>query len=107
MDSGIEFSKNKGQMKEIEPGAPITLFLRRTSFSSLAERIEQDYYQMDVPRFRYPTSLMLKLVVVKCFRTLSCAGTIQLLTPQDCMHLDMPRYDRGFRIPHPVHSTIL
>jgi hypothetical protein len=102
MDSTVEFSENKGQMKEIEPGTPITLFLSRTSLSSLVESIEQDYYQMDVPRFRYPTSIMLKLVAVKCFRKLSYARTIQFLTLQDCVHLDMPRDETGFRIPHPA-----
>jgi hypothetical protein len=49
---------------------------------TIAETVEREYYDLETPRRHYPVVVMLKLLVIRCFRGFSYARTTQLLTPE-------------------------
>ena len=68
----------------ITQGTLLSSFLASPVLETIAETIECEYYDQNTPRQHYPAVVMLKLLVIKCFRKLSYARTIQTLTEEDC-----------------------
>jgi len=77
----------------------LSFFLASPVLETIAETIEREYYDQETPRRHYPALLMLKLLVIKCFRKLSFARTIQTLTEEDCANLGISLDDP---LPHPA-----
>jgi hypothetical protein len=100
MDSSIEFSEKAGRIKEIEQGTSISEFLSSSYLHTIAQTIEREYYPTGSTRFRYPVHLLLKLLIIKCFRKQSYARTIHLLTDEDCFHLGAELGQDGYIIPN-------
>lgn len=83
MDTLHEFLNEVGLSGEIPPGTLVSTFLCSPVLERIAETIEREYYDRETPRHHYPAVLMLKLLIIKCFRKSSYARTVQLLTPED------------------------
>jgi hypothetical protein len=80
---------------------PISQFLNYIDWFPLLKYIEEHGYSKGGKHFRYDPLLMLKLVVVKCFRQLTYRDTIASLSEQDCRNLGSPRTGDGYHLPAP------
>ncbi len=100
MDSSIEFSAKEGRIKEIERGHSLSEFLSSSYLHTIAQTIEREYYAPGSTRFRYPVLLLLKLLIIKCFRKQSYARTMHLLTYEDCFHLGVELGEEGYILPN-------
>ncbi len=99
MASFIE-PQHEGILPDTMPqGILLLSFLASPALETFAETIEREYYDQKTPRQHYPAVLMLKLLVIKCFRKLSYARTIQTLTEEDCDNLGISLEDS---LPHPA-----
>ncbi len=76
----------------------LSFFLASPVLETIAETIEREYYDQETPRQHYPALLMLKLLVIKCFRKLFFARTIQTLTEENC---DNPGISLDDPLPNP------
>jgi hypothetical protein len=83
---------------------PITQYLNYISWQPLLDYLEQNCYCREGNHFRYDPLLMLKLVVVKCFRHLSFRDTIASLSDEDCLNLGLPKVGGEYILP--AHSTL-
>lgn len=83
---------------------PISQYLNYIDWCSLLQYIEEHGYRRGGNHFRYDPLLMLKLVVVKCFRQLSYRDTAASLSEEDCRNLGVPRTEEGYCLP--AHSTL-
>ncbi len=84
---------------------PITQYLNYVNLYPLLQDIEEQGYCKEGNHFRYDPLLMLKLVVVKCFRQLSYRDTIASLSDEDCRNLGAPKTGDGYYC-LPAHSTL-
>ncbi|HQE50650.1 MAG TPA: hypothetical protein PKV93_15020 [Fervidobacterium sp.] len=94
-------------VEEIEPRSSLTEFLSSPYLDTIAETIEREYYCRQVSRFHYPVSLMIKLLVIKCFRKQSYLRAISLPTEEDCFNLGAEKTEAGYLLPDPATPIIL
>ena len=108
MAFNTEFLAKEDGFEEIEPGFSLTEFLSSPYLDTIAQTIEREYYSRQVSRFHYPVILMIKLLVIKCFRKQSYARTIRLLTEDDCFNLGAEKTEAGYLLPNPatLHSFV-
>ena len=83
---------------------PISQYLNYIDWYLLLQYLEENCYCRGENHFRYNPLLMLKLVVVKCFRRLSCRDTIASLSEEDCRNQGLSKTEDGY--PLPAHSTL-
>lgn len=100
----VEESIDKGLSELIPNQMPISQFLNYINWYSMLHYIEEHGYKMGGNHFRYDPLLMLKLIVVKCFRQLSYRDTLASLSEDDCRNLGVPRAEKGYN--PPAHSTL-
>jgi len=62
----------------------LSFFLASPVLETITETIEREYYDQETPRQHHPALLVLKLLVIRCFRKLSFARTIQTLAEESC-----------------------
>jgi len=84
---------------------PISQYLNYIDWYPLLQYLEEKCYRRGGNHFRYDPLLMLKLVVVKCFRRLSYRDTITSLSEEDCRNLGVPKTGDGYYC-LPSHSTL-
>ena len=91
---------NEGVLPEtVVAGTPLSAFLASPALETIAETIELEYYDQKNPRKHYRVVMMLKLLIIKCFRKLSYARTIQTVTEEDCNNFGLSQEDS---LPHPA-----
>ena len=83
---------------------PISQYLNYIDWYLLLQYLEENCYCRGENHFRYDPLLMLKLVVVKCFRRLSYRDTIASLSEEDCRNQGLSKTEDGY--PLPAHSTL-
>ena len=108
MAFNTEFLAKEDGFEEIEPGFSLTEFLSSPYLDTIAQTIEREYYSRQVSRFHYPVILMIKLLVIKCFRKQSYVRTVRLLTEDDCFNLGAEKTEAGYLLPNPatLHSFV-
>ena len=91
---------NEGVLPEtVVAGTPLSAFLASPALETIAQTVEREYYDQKTPRQHYPAVMMLKLLVIKCFRKLSYARTLQILTEEDCDNFGISLENS---LPHPA-----
>jgi len=83
----------------IEEGTPITKLLSHVNLIPVENHIRTKYYADHGRKFCFDVGLMIRLVVVKSFRTLSFRKTLYSLTDEDCYYLKVPLFNGNYRIP--------
>jgi len=83
---------------------PISQYLNYIDWYPILQYVEEKCYSREGNHFRYDPLLMLKLVVMKCYRRLSYRDTIASLSDEDYRNLGLPRTEGGYLLP--AHSTL-
>lgn len=100
----VEESKFRSLQDLFPNRMPISQYLNYIDWFSLLQYIEEHGYCRGGNHFRYDPLLMLKLIVVKCFRQLSYRDTVASLSQEDCYNLGVPLGEDGYHLP--AHSTL-
>jgi hypothetical protein len=100
----IEEPKERALNELLPNQMSIIQFLNYIDWYSLLSYIEENGYSKGGAHFRYDPLLMLKLIVVKCFRRLSYRDTIASLSEEDCRNLGVSRTEDGYHLP--AHTTL-
>ena len=82
----------------------ICQFLYFLCIEDIAKYVERTYYTNKDRHFRYKVSSMIKLFIVKCFRTLSYDKTISSLTEEEAILLSF--FDENDQIKLPSGGTL-
>jgi len=82
----------------------ICQFLHFLCIEDIAKYVERTYYTNKDWHFRYTVSSMIKLFIVKCFRTLSYDKTVSSLTVEEAILLSF--FDENDQIKLPSGGTL-
>ena len=82
----------------------ICQFLHFLCTEDIAKYVERTYYTNKDWHFRYNVSSMIKLFIVKCFRSLSYDKTISSLTEEEAIQLSF--FDEDYQIKLPSGGTL-
>jgi len=82
----------------------ICQFLHFLCTEDIAKYVERTYYTNKDWHFRYNVSSMIKLFIVKCFRSLSYDKTISSLTEKEAIQLSF--FDEDYQIKLPSGGTL-